>query len=404
MNSHDANNEKANPTVKRQSKYLIEGPGKRSLVRAADRAGYVFLRPRQGGTIDLARIRKILLVRLDHIGDLLMTTPAIRALRKAYPTIGIHLLTKNSNREAVELNPHLDRVIFFDAPWTIARGKKAGLREILDTARGLRKTAYDCAIGFRSDLREALLIAATRANFRIGYGARGGGFCYTHLLPPAPGRHEILRAIDLLSPLGVVTDGVRMEILFSPEDRERAAGLLAHISREPGQQLVGIHPGAASPFKRWSEDGFARLGDLLLRRGNLVILLGSESDRGMIERIGGKMQMKPAAVFPGGIRTLAALIAELDCLVANDSAPAHIAQAVGTRAVILYGPTYDTVTGPLDRSQHAVIRQPVPCSPCWLPGGKFRCEYNLHCWKGLSADQVAEAVAASFNPHSGNAS
>ncbi len=380
--------------MKRQSEYLLKDPGKKFLARATDWVGYALLRPRQGDTIDPAQIRNILLVRLDHIGDLLMTTPAIRALRKVYPTAGIHLLTKSSNREAVELNPYLDQIITFDSPWTIARGKKAGLGEILKTALRLRKAAYDCAIGFRPDLREALLIAATGADFRIGYGERGGGFCFTHPVLFDPGRHEILQALDLLSPLGVDPDGVEMDFFLSPGNRESARCFLAGIDHKPGQKLVGIHPGAASPFKRWEAASFSRLGDLLIREGCRIILFGGPEDRSLLETIAEEMWTEPAAVYPAGVRDLAALIGNLDCLVGNDSAAGHIAQAVGTRAIVLYGPTHDRITGPLDRGKHSVIRHPVPCSPCWLPGTRFHCPHDFRCWKRLTPETAARHIIA----------
>ncbi len=373
-------------------KFLLEGRWKRFPAAAFDGVGYLFFRPGREKPIDLSQIGKVLLVRLDHIGDVLMTTPAIRALRRALPAAEIHLLVKGTSREAVELNPHLDRVIAFDAPWTIAHGKKAGWREILGTVRGLRRESYDCLIDFRADPREALLAAGSGAARRIGYGERGGGFCFHRLVPFDPLRHEILRALDLLVPLGIADDGYGMDLSVSPEDREEADRLLAGLEPRPGEKLVGIHPGAASRFKRWSPEGFSRLGDLLAEKSFRVILLGAKSDRGLLEAVAGGMKSRPAVAVPGGIRILAALVEKLDCLIGNDSAPAHIAQAVGTRAVVLYGPTHDRVTGPLDRDRHSVIRNPVPCSPCWLPGRKFRCGYDFRCWKGLRAEMIAETV------------
>ncbi len=384
--------------MREKRQYLFDSPGKIFLANLLDKTGGIFCRNRPRGEITPGLISKILLIRLDHIGDLLMTTPAIRALRKTFPAADIHLLIKTQTREAVELNPHLNKIITLDAPWTIVRGKKARPAEIAQCVWDLRREVYDCVVGFRPDPREALLIAATGARCRIGYGSRGGEFCFTHPVSLDPGQHEILRAIDLLAPLGVNPDGCNMELSLSPGDRKRAKALISRAGGSPGDRIIGLHPGAASPFKRWRAEGFSRLGNLLAGPGRLIILLGSEHDRPLLQEIAQGMEEKPPIIVPAGIRLLAALVEQLDCLVGNDSAAAHIAQAVGTRAVVLFGPTHQEITGPLDRQHHTVIRHPLPCSPCWLPGRKFICEHDLQCWKKLRPEEVAAAVTADRDP------
>lgn len=321
-----------------------------------------------------------------------MTTPALRALRIIYPNTEIHLLVKKSTSKVLELNPNLDRIITFNAPWTIAKGKRATMGKTIRLIGRLRRERYDCVIGFRADPREALLSLFTGASYRLGYDARGGGFCFTHPLEFRLEDHEIHRAINLLSPLEATSDSDKMDFIFSPGDREKADTILREAGIKTDRRLAGIHPGAASPFKRWTEEGFAALGDLLIEKGYRIILLGTPGERELLESITGRMKNSPPVVCDMNLKVLGAVIKRLDCLVCNDSAPSHIAQAVGTRTIVLYGPTHDTITGPLDRKKHAVVRNPVPCSPCWRPGTKFLCQYDFRCWKGLRAEDVLKAV------------
>ena len=378
--------------MRKKRNYLLDGRLKESLAKTMDWFGYNFIRPRQNLLIQKDSIHKILLIRLDHIGDLLMTTPALRALRITYPDAEIHMLVKESTSEVLKLNHNLDRIIIFNAPWTIAKGMRATMKESIRLVRRLRKENYDCVIDFRADPREALLSLFTDTPCRLGYGDRGGGFCFTH-----PGEynledHEIKRALNLLSPLGVNSDSGRMDFIFSPDDLEKAETIIREAGIKTDSRIVGIHPGAASPFKRWTNEGFAELGDLLIEKGYRIILLGGPGDKDLIESITGRMKNPPFVACDMNLKGLGALISRFDCLVCNDSAPSHIAQAVDTPAVVLYGPTHDKITGPLDREKHAVIRNPVQCSPCWLPGTRFRCEYDLRCWKELKAQEVLTVV------------
>ncbi len=378
--------------MKDSKKYFLDGSINKLLAVAIDGVGYTLIRRHRGGPINKSNIRKILLIRLDHIGDVLMTSPAFRALRKACPEAEIHLLVKESTSEAVKLNPHLNRIITFNAPWTTTGTEKATAAETLRLVGRLRRERYDCVIDFRADLREALLALFTGAPCRLGYGARGGGFCFTHPLEYRREDHEIRRAINLLSPLEAASDGEKMDFIFSPSNREKAVTILCNTGIKTNSRIVGIHPGAASPYKRWTEEGFAHLGDLLIEGGYQVILMGAGVEKARLETIVRRMKTTPPIVCGVNLRVLGALISRLDCLVCNDSAPSHIAQAVRTRAIVLYGPTHDKVTGPLDREKNPVVRNPVPCSPCWLPGTKFGCKYDLQCWKGLEAGVVLKAI------------
>jgi len=378
--------------MKEKIKYLLNSPLKRFLATAGDWFGYKFIRPRQNFSIRKDAIHKILLIRLDHIGDLLMTTPALRALRTTYPNAEIHLLVKEAPSEVLKLNPNLNRIITFNAPWTIASGDKATMGETIRVVGRLRRERYDCVIGFRADPREALLSLFTGAPYRLGYGARGGGFCFTHRMEFNKEEHEIKRALSLLSPLGISSNSGRMDFIFSPDDRDKAEDILRKAGIKTDRKIVGIHPGAASPFKRWTSKGFAELGDLLMKKRYRVILLGAPGDKDLLQSITGRMKNPAPVACDMSLKVLSALVSRLDCLVCNDSAPSHIAQAVGTRAIILYGPTHDEVTGPLDRKKHTVGRNRVPCSPCWLPGTKFDCQHDFQCWKGLKAETVLNEI------------
>ncbi len=321
-----------------------------------------------------------------------MTTPAIRALRRSFPSARIDVLAKEETAPVLRGNPHLDRVIAFNAPWTTARGRKATAFETLCLARSLRRERYDSVVAFRADPREALLARATGAPVRLGSGGRGGGFCFTHLFPLDPRQHEIEKCLSLLGGLGVRGEGDKMDIFPSREDEIAADGLWRGMGGGEGTRWAGLHPGAASPRKRWPPAAFARLGVLLAAEGFRILLLGGEGDGGLLEEVASRMGGAPPRLAPPSLGLLAALIRRLEVLVCNDTAPSHVAQATGTRSVVVYGPTFEAVTGPRDRARHAVARRPFPCAPCWLPGTRFRCDYDLRCLKQLEPERVIAAV------------
>jgi len=183
-----------------------------------------------------------------------------------------------------------------------------------------------------------------------------------------------------------------MDFFTTEEDEARADGLLRSLGGDRGRGWAGIHPGAASPKKRWPAASFSRLGDLLSEAGYRVVLLGGPGEEALLETVASRMKVPPARCAPVSLGLLAALIGRLDLLVGNDTAPFHVAQAMGTRSVVIFGPTHDSVTGPLDPERHAVARRPFPCAPCWLPGTRFHCEWNLRCLKKLEAEEVMERV------------
>ena len=381
------------PVPRRRGRdYLLEGPLKRRLVILADGLGRFFVRCGRKGPIDRAALNKILLIRLDHIGDVLMTTPALRALRRTYPHAEIHILVKELTAPVLSGNPHHDGLIVFNSPWTIAEGKKAPYSEIFPLVFRLRREGYDCVIDFRADLREALMSLIIGAPCRVGYGARGGGFCFTREAEYDSYRHDIRKNLGLIGILGARGDGEKMDIFLSDEDEKEASRILAEAGFGPGLKTAGIHPGAASPYKQWGEEGFARICDLLAQDGYRVILLGAGAERALLEEIKGKSGSAPALIAGLNLKVLSALIRRLDLLVCHDTAPSHIAQAVGTKSVVLFGPTDENITGPLDRKRHRVVCGQVACRPCWRPGMKFHCPYDLRCWKELSAEMVVSAI------------
>jgi ADP-heptose:LPS heptosyltransferase len=374
------------------ARYIFTEDWKRKAAGVLDAAGSLFSPARPSGRIDPARLHKFLLLRLDHIGDMLMTTPAIRALRRSFPAARIDVLAKGETAAVLRGNPHADRIVVFNAPWTTTRGKPARASEIFSLIRTLRRERYDCVVAFRADPREALLSRSTGAPLRLGCGERGGGFCFTHLFPLAPRRHEIERCVSLLGSLGIQGAGEKMDIFTSEEEEREAEAILRSLGGEKGRGWAGIHPGAASPRKRWPVESFARLGDLLSGEGFRIVLLGSPAEEDLLGAIASRMKRPPPRLAPASLGLLAALIRRLCLLVGNDTAPSHIAQATGTRSVVIFGPTHDAVTGPLDREKHAVARRPFDCAPCWLPGTKFRCDYDLRCLQELEPERVMGEV------------
>lgn len=343
------------------------------MLRAAARC---YPRPRPSASAP----RSLLLMRPDHLGDILFLTPALHALRTALPAARITLLVGPWSAPILERNPDVD--ILETCPYPgFERQPKAGplapYRLLLRQARALRSRGYDAAVILRFDhWWGAWLAAAAGIPRRIGYDRPETRPFLTEALPYCPNAHEVEQNAKLLATLAP-GDAWRLgptRFFCSEEDRSWATAWLQDRGLDLIRPLVGIHPGAGAPVKQWPVTAWAAVADgLAAAHGAVIVLTGAAGERSLTQAVAAAMAHP--VLDAAGETTLGRLAALLECcalVLGSDSGPLHLAVAVGTPTVHLYGPVAPSKFGPWgDSGRHIVLMTDWACAPCnrldWRP-------------------------------------
>jgi len=370
----------------------IYEPRERRLVALADRllAPLAWRRPSRPVT----PVRRVLLLRLERIGDLLMVLDAIDDAKAAWPSAEIDLVVGSWNREIARLIPGLGRVERADAPWLARNSGGDPWPALVSQARSWRRRNYDLVLNFEPDIRSNFLAWLTGAPLRFGYSSGGGGAFLTDSAVYAPTSHVSVNAKQLVARAagrehsGTAPSGTWPRLVVPEEARTRARGILG-VSRRP---LIGIHASGGRESKQWHLDRFAAVARELARsRQATIVLTGAPPDRPLVDRV--RQQLGDAPVIDAcgelDLVALAALLAELDLFVTGDTGPMHLAAAMGTPIVALFGPSNPERYGPLARISR-VLRVDLPCSPCGqvrLP--PERCRGHVpECLDRIDVDRV----------------
>lgn len=343
--------------------------------------------------------RRILCVRLDSLGDVLMTTPAIRALKAAHPDRHITLLTSPAGEAVAKLVPDVDAVIVFDAPWM-----KGGARR--DTAPAddeavqalLRAGNFDAAVIFtvysQSALPAAYLCYRAGIPLRLAHCRENPHELLTDWVAERePGRtirHEVQRQLDLVAAVGCLAEDQRMS--FAVRDRACRAvrQMLGELGLDFGRPWVLLHGGASAASRRYPPPLFARVVRLLAEAGCQTVLAGSADeadDVAAIQRMAGVPTLSVAGRLD--LAGLGAAILLADVVICNNSGPAHLAAAIGTPLVELYALT-DPQHAPW-MVRHALLFHDVPCRFCY----ESVCPQGHHdCLRRVAPARVAQAALA----------
>ena len=339
-------------------------------------------------------MRNILLIRLSSLGDIVLTSPAIRAVRQHFPQAHIAMLVGKQSADLLTANPHLDEVITFDRK---AGNKDTGqMRRMI---RLLRERRFDLVIDFQRKFRTSLLGYLSGARCRVGYHQPNGMLCTVRVPDRSnravrAGRISSAPAIDryfaLLHAIGVETTDRRLELFITDTDRAFSQEIMAAKGIVADRPKVGLFPGAAWKLREWRPDRFAAIGDRAVHEfGAQVLLFGGPAEGELVQQVGDLMTTEATSLAGTlDLRQLAGLIERCDLFVTNDTGPMHIAAAMQTPTVALFGPGDHIRFQPLDPI-HTTIRHHVPCNPC----KQFtnRCKNNI-CMKLITVDEVWETV------------
>jgi heptosyltransferase I len=337
---------------------------------------------------------RILIVKLSAIGDVIHTLPAVAALRRAYPKAWLAWIVEKAGSSLLRGNPDLDELITIDtrawrANWWM------GLRHAWYVTRHLRRAGFDLCIDFQGLLKSALFAHLSGAPWRLGFPRQ---MCreplsvlFTNLHGPIvdPQMHVVDQLVELLKPIGVATTERRFTIPLTEADEHFAERVWRELRLRSEVPVVVLYPGAAWATKRWGELNFARLNDELIRRYQVKTLLTwGPGEELLLQRVVRATAYTPAIAPATTLLQLAALIARCRAFVAGDTGPLHLAAAVGTPTVALFGPSNPRRNGPYGLG-HVVLHQELPCSHCYQPA----CDH-WECLPGIEVDTVVQAVGS----------
>lgn len=325
-----------------------------------------------------------------------MALPGIAAVRSLAPDATIDLVVGSWNEELARAIPAVNHVVTLDARWLAREGGGLALPALVRRAVAWRAHRYDLAINFEPDLRSNLLIATAGAAWTAGYRSAGGGALLDQALDYDPRSHTGDNARRLVTAvLGPSETAAPEALLAIPEEHRRRAGAIIGPAARP---LVAMHVSGGRPVKQWDPDRFAEVARRLsTTRGATILLTGSREDRPLIDRVS-RVLPSGAVIDASGdesLLTLAALLNDVDLLITGDTGPMHVAAAVGTPIVAVFGPSDPrryAPRGPLDQ----VVRIDLPCAPCnriRLPPA--RCTgVTPDCLALVAADRVFDMAAA----------
>ncbi len=337
--------------------------------------------------------KKILLARTDRLGDLVLTTPAIKAVREAYPDAYIAMIVRPYTAGLLKENPYLDDVIVYD--------KYGAHRSVLSTIKfglRLRKTGFDRAIIFHPTNRMHIVAYMADIPRRVGYGNKTGFLLTDRIknLKRQGKKHERDYTLDMLRALGIESREKELYACLDKESVNKVDNLLRAHGISPKDKLVVIHPGASCVSKIWPAERFAKLSDILIENHNAnIAVIGGDDKKDTFCAENVKRFMKNRALFLTGslsIEDTTALLKRAAVFVSNDSGPVHIATAVNTPVVDIFGrsqPGLSPVRWGALGKKDIIIHKDAGCKDACTA---HNCKKSFACLRAISVDDVYSAV------------
>lgn len=332
---------------------------------------------------DLLNPKNIIVRMPNWVGDMVMATPVLTDLRKAFPEAKITAMCRIPLNELLQEDPEIDEVYCFSKVSTFSR--HSDRRNIIEK---LQKGKYDLGVLLTNSLSSAWWFWQGNVENRLGYDSKGRGFLLTHPVPfpeNVKSQHLVTTYKMLLAPLGVPLSDTAPRLFLSEKEKEQARVLFRQHGILEHHQIVGINPGATyGSAKCWLPERFREITKRLLEDKNVfIIYFGDQSTASLVKEI--CYGLSPRVINLAGLtslRELSSLVSLCDVLLTNDSGPMHIAAALKTPIVALFGSTSQVITGPYRTGK--VIQKDVECSPCY----QRTCPIDFRCMKKIEADEV----------------
>ncbi len=337
-----------------------------------------------------ANIKNILVIRLDRIGDMVMTTPIYRALKEKWPDAKITVLANPVNKNIVINNPFIDYILVYDR-----ENKYKSLNNRLSFFKDIRKSEFDLVIDPYLDyeLNTSFITRIVGNKYRLGFEFAGRGFFYniryaSNTFPVSTDKkHMIDYILGLIGCIGVKANKEQPEIFLSVDEKENASRILKKAGVNPEDRIIGIHPGGNYESQRWPVERFAAISDSLIAGyGIKVILFGGRDERSLISGFKDCAARKPIILEELNLREFISVMSHCNLFLCNNSGPLHIATALNIPTVSTMGPTIPFHWWPRG-DNHIVLRKDLDCSPC----KKGICETH-ECMELITTDEFLAAV------------
>ncbi len=326
----------------------------------------------------------MLIIQTAFLGDVILITPLLRALNEILPSTRLDVLLIPETSALLKYNPYVHDILTFNK--RKLRNKFFSFGRLIFE---IQKRQYDAAISVQSSMTSALIMALAGIPTRIGFSRQK---LLTHSVPHVAGVHKIQKVLRLLEPFTDKKFDMQTALHWSPAEAARADAIIAPL-RDNHARIIGIAPGSIWYTKRWLKEYYADLVMRLERDHIQSVIIGGKDDW----ELGEFVRAGSAAVNLAGklsVLESAALIERLDLMVTNDSAPLHIANAVKTDVIAIFGPTVTDFGFYPFRDNDQVIEVELACRPCSSHGGK-KCPLKHHlCMKNISPERVFNAVKA----------
>jgi lipopolysaccharide heptosyltransferase II len=332
------------------------------------------------------KVKNILVIRLDGIGDVMLSTPVYESLKKKYPSAKLTILVSSDAKGVVEMNPYVNNVLVLRNTW-FAIDNRIKFSEILSILRKIRKENFDIGIDLRGDIRSILLMFFGKIGFRISYGITGGGFLLNMMSGYEKEMHEVDKNLKLIEEFDCKATNKRLLINYSQADEESILTLLEreHVCKD--EILLAVHTETGYPSKSWKKERFVQLLQEMNKRNyGRIVLIGNGSDDIEFRYIYERLNFNYInTVGKLSIRKLAVLLERCAVLISCDSGPVHVATAVGTPCIVLFSGANDLKQWGSSNNANRVIRKNVECSPC----EKRICSSDTHlCMDKIQVEDV----------------
>ncbi len=331
--------------------------------------------------------KRIAVFNVNWLGDVLFSTPALKALRMANPDAFIAVIVHPRTKEILENNPNIDELIVFDE-----RLKDRHLLGKLKFVSQIRKKKFDTVYLFHRSFTRSMLMALAKIPNRIGYKAkkRTGLLLTKKISLPKQNLHRVEYFLNILKNTGVPCQSNEYEFFLDDASRKRIGEFLAAKLIAPTDFTIVLNPGGNWDLKRWGPERFSQSANELMSKFKAkIIITGSAKDLPLARQIASKMK-EPPIITCGetSLKEFGALIERSKLFISADSGPMHIAVALGTPTIALFGPTSPEITGPIGKGKIKVIHKDIGCIiPCY----NVKCKDN-RCMQAISVEDVLKAA------------
>ena len=339
---------------------------------------------------EIRKPKRVLIVRLDRLGDVLLSTPVIKAVREVVPDGYIAFMVRRYAKEILEGNPDLDEVIVYDK-----EGREKNLPRNLKFIASLRRKKFDIALILHPTTRTHLIVSAAGIPDRVGYNKKMG-FLLTKRIADTKHyglKHETDYVLDILRHTGLEPKDKTLYMPVNIRSERRMEDILKENGMSGGSVCVAINPGASCASKRWKAEKFAEVGNALIEKyGVKVVVLSGEADKELGDKVSALLNEKCLNLSgKTSVADIASVLRRVKLFISNDSGPVHISCAVGTPVVAIFGRSDRGLSpkrwGPTGK-RDVVLHKDVGCDECLA----HNCKLGFKCLEAVTVDSVLAAA------------